>query len=381
VPHEEKDTELNTVKERQICGPTNEKKCMANAFINELERIASEHHTSYCGRDNWIQICDKIKKSEQTIKNIIYGAADGSGFDMSQLKEHNELMNELIILSANHKNVIFTENQNIDDLIFALESSLLLKVDGDNGNFTYEAIGRASGDGWTTFGNTMLMAAYYEYTFHIAGIKEYFLKAKGDDTIFGFNPKYMCNFKEAHSKLFTQGKHQHSHGLAQICTDIKFGDLTELDFLSSEFIRCDNGYYRMVRILPRVIQSISWTTCLDLKNMRLTASQALEKRRELAFNNGLSLLAWGSGLPIIEVLGKKLVELGTQGKTTDWNKYADEARIWHKDTNDRDAYLCHLGERYNLSSEGVGMIEKAIASIGSLNGIVDIPELDLLYKC
>jgi len=373
VPHDLKDTFLNEVKERQICGPCFEKKVYANAFINLLEEVATKHFKHYCGRQNWIQICEALQKGERQGRGRRrWFASDGSGFDMTQLKAMNLLMNELIVACAKHQNVVWNEPFSVERLIEALEGSLLLNVSMDKGALQYVVEGRASGDGWTTFGNTMLMIAYWEFTFHKAGITDYYLKVKGDDVLFNLNVDDIPKLEVAVSQVFTKGKHEHNHGLGQICKKIDQGDLTDLDFLSNEFFLTKEGNYRMTRIPARVLQTNSWTT-------KLPPQKLLAQRQELCFAKGMCLKAWADGLPIFGVLADKMIELGKPGKLTTYDEYADGGRVWHQGRDDYEAYMVYLNSRYGIGRREVESAERKIRSLKRLDGFLDLPELSNFY--
>jgi hypothetical protein len=375
VPHDLKETPANETKERQICGPTDEKKCLANAFINKLEELASKYYKPYCGRANWIQICKDLEKIEAKYVNPIWGASDGSGFDMTQFPEMNELMNELILTAARHDAVKFSEEFDYEDLKEALQGSLTLKVGIDHGDLKYEAVGRASGDGWTTFGNTMLMISYWAFTFEeIAGIQDYDLKVKGDDVLFALNRHQLAQLKQAIPIVFTSRKDDHAHGLGQICKKVMYGDIEEMDFLSNEFFRTKEGNIRMTRIPARVIQTLSWSTRVPKTGRRKEAI-----RKELCFSKGACLEAWASGLPIFGVLAKKMKQLGVEGKASEWNQYSDADRVWHQNRDDYDAYMQYLQERYGMTPSEVKDIENRINKLSTLTGVLDAPALEKFY--
>lgn len=372
--HDLKETELNDVKERKICAPTDEKKAMANAFINKLEEIADRYLDSYCGRCDWMQIAKKVENAMLRIRHIIFCAADGSGFDMSQLIQHNTLMNNLIKKCARHNNVVFNEPLTPDLVDRALDSSLVLSVSASNGDIQYEAQGRASGDGWTTFANTMLMISYYRFVLYQANIdpEHYFLLVKGDDVLLAMSECYKDVFERMHSRYFTSKKHVHSHGLGQICTEIKWGPLQEMDFLSNHFFFTGKDRVRITRIPARVFQTISWSTQLK------SDGKMYKNQKELCFSKGMSLLSWAQGLPIFEKLGKKMVQLGVKG-ISDFNYYTEKCRQWHP-RNDYDAYCSYLNQKYALTMKDVKDIEAKIDAIHSLSGVVNIPQLDLFYN-
>jgi len=373
VDHEHKNTPENSVKEMQICGPSDVKKLFANAFIKLLEGVAHRHIPQYCGRKNWPEICKTIEAKTSELFDAIFGAADGSGFDMTQLKWQHELMNELIMTCAKHQNVTFEEPLDVEQLFKVLQDSLMLDV--TSGNAHYVTQGRASGDGWTTFGNTVLMMAYWMFTFDQAGIDDYFLLVKGDDVLMGLNQCDKAVFDKTWPLFFTSTKTLQDHGLGQICTKIQFGKIEELDFLSNHFFWTKHGTLRMSRIPPRVFQSTSWSTKIV---PFVTHPNYHKYAQELVYSKGMCLLAWARGLPIWHVLGEKMVQLGKPGKLSEFNEYSDGVRTWHA-RDDYDSYLEYLENFYGITIADVKSIERKIASISCLSGVVDIPELDKFY--
>jgi len=379
--HDEKFSILNDVKERQINAPPDEKKFLANAFINLLEGIAHRHFPSYCGRKNWLEICDSIEKGTYKFNDPIFGAADGSGFDMTQLTWQHMLFNELMKACANHPNVTWLDPMNIEGFLRAIKESLLLKVNSDGIKYTTQ--GRASGDGWTTLGNTILMSSYWEYTFFKFGFTEedYFLMVKGDDVLFAFEAVHHDRFNKFWPTIFATSKIRQDFGLGQICTKILFGDITEMDFLSNHFFYNAMGRLRMTRIPARVIQTTSWSTKVPKNISKTTLSGQLKRikvARNLCYSKGMCLLAWAKGLPIFQTLGETLVRLGKAGKHHDFNEHSDTYRVWH-DVDDSQEYLFYLWQRFKISASDVESIELKLRSINSLHGIIDIPEFEKFY--
>jgi len=368
--HELKDTAENDVKERQICGPSDEKKVMCNAFINELERIAHLYMKTYCGRKNWLEICSGIETWYQDITDPILGASDGSGFDMTQLKANNVLVYNLMKECARHTNVSFNEPLTKEDVYRALDVSETLKVSVDNGQLTYQADGRASGDGWTTFGNTLLMISYWEYAFYLSKIPDdkWRLTVKGDDVLFAVSAEYKSQLESSIKVCFTPNKHEHSHGLGQISKKIDWGQIEDLDFLSNHFFWTGHGKLRMTRIPPRVFQTNSWST-KAIHDPRLIPG--------LVYSKGKNLVSWGKGLPIWEVLGNKMMELGRFDSRVQ-NEYSDEGRLWNGN-DDYLSYISYLEYRYGWDLRTVKEIEDLIKQITSLEGFVTLNALDMLY--
>jgi hypothetical protein len=376
VDESERFTSKNEVKERQINCPPDEKKFAANAFINILEGIAHKHIPSYCGRKNWIEICSDLEGGIEKLNHPIFGAADGKGFDMTQLTWQQKLTNELIKACALHPNVTWNEPLTVDFLLRALSESLKLKVASEK-DIYYEVEGRASGDGWTTFCNTILMSSYWEFTFAEFGFTkdDYYLTVKGDDVLFAIEESRYLEFNKFWPTMFAVDKAKQDHGLGQICKTIVFGPIEAMDFLSNHFFYNEKGGLRMTRIPSRVIQTSSWSTKvpLGMKGHKLEAVC-----RELCYSKGMCLLSWAMGLPIFEELGKAMVRVGRPGSYVDVNVHVDTYRIWHN-ALDREAYLLYLSNRYGMTRKDVHNIESQLKSANSIDGVLDIPEFDLLY--
>jgi len=379
VLHEYKDTPDNKVKERQICGPLDAKKVMANAFCNAMEGLMDRKNKHYCGRKNWIQICAALNRARCDIPDGVDSSYDFSGYDMTMLQQDNALVYDLMMRMAVHRNTTFIDPLSVEDLQIALDKSYQLRVYVDNRGFSYVADGRASGDGWTTLANTILSCAYYEFCMYEAGIPEdrYFIMAKGDDVLVRVSSKYITQYEETHKKLFTDTKVEQTHGLGKICTDKVTGDILDMPYLSNHFFEDEYGNLRMTRIPLRVIQTISWTTKL---HDSWSLETKLKIRKQLCYSKGKCLLAWAEGLPIWDVLARKMIELGEEGKHTEYDKYADKSRTWHKGRDDRQSYLRYLSVGFDMNEFDVQEIERKIQSITDLSGEVFIPQLEKFYN-
>jgi hypothetical protein len=371
-----KDSEFNTVKERQISGPPTAKKIFANPFINALEKLAHNNIKNYCGMKDWPAICKTIEEQSAEVPDIVYGAADGSGFDMTQFREMHEMVNELIMACADHVNTEIEMPLTREHLMFALQDSLILDVSVARGAVRYKAEGRASGDGWTTFGNTVLMMSYWRYTFEKAGIKKFVLLVKGDDVLFGISKKHRQLLELWIRRLFATKQEFVCHGLGQICKFVKWGTLDEMDFLSNYFFYTDAGSVRMSRIPERVFQTMSWSTKIPFG---LSERKEKEIARELCFSKGHSLLAWSRGLPIFEKYARKMIELGKKGKATEYNEYSDEARVW-KAEDDRGAYISFLSARYSITEREILNIETAIDGLTDIYDELYVPEISAFFS-
>lgn len=374
LPHEYKDTIENDIKERQICGPLDEKKVLANAFVNKVEELCHEFIPEYCGRKNWMEICKDIENATDDIPNILFGAADGSGFDQTQLKMHNRLMNRFYKEVMELPNFILGPEFSKEEINYILEQSLTVKVSVDHGALKYTSECRASGDGWTTNGNTLLMMSYWLYCFEMARVplEMRFLRVKGDDVLLALNDKYKVEFEKARKLLFTTTKHEQSHGLGQICKKIDYGCITSLDFLSCYFFYTSQGRLRMTRIPERVIQTIAYST-------RYKMGDKVDIKYSLCYSKGKCLQAWARGLPIFDVLAAKMIELGRPGKWSDYDIYADGGRIWLP-KDDYAAYSDFLMHRYGMGRRDIETIENKIRSLKTIDDVVVIPELELLFN-
>jgi len=356
-------------KERQICGPPDSKKVAGNVFIWFMEGIAHKYLDEYCGRQNWMDICNSLDKWATDLNDPIYFDSDGSAFDITQLRRAHVMMNRFMMFAA--ELCEFKDPLSIEHLKRALDASLDLYVSADNGQLKYRAQGRASGDGWTTFANTILMICYWEFTFYMAEIpkSKYRLKVKGDDVLGAVEKHYRPALEKWVNILFTKTKSKQKHGLGQVCKMLNFGDITEMSFLSNHFFRTDRDKIRMTRIPARVFQTNSWSTkCVH--DARLIPG--------LCYSKGMNLLAWGKGLPIWEVLGNKMVELGKYDPRVKRNEYSDEPRCWNGN-DDRNAYMRYLINRFKMTEAEVVDIETQIGNIKELHGHIYLPALDKLY--
>ena len=91
-----------SAKNRQICGPHDTKK-IANAFISFMEKnteaALSEAFSDwiYCGSKNWDDLGEVLTKMNDSFHRPIWGAADGSGFDMTQHYVTINYFNDIVI--------------------------------------------------------------------------------------------------------------------------------------------------------------------------------------------------------------------------------------------------------------------------------------------
>jgi hypothetical protein len=335
VPYDQKETPLNNVKERQISGPSDAKKLLANSLINELEKMADKYIDGYCGCKNWPEICEWIWGKMCHMVDPVVGFSDGSGFDMTQIKRLQQLFTKLM------KKLLASDLISFDDVLdgakveMAFENSEILKVVAADGNIIYEAEGRASGDGWTSYGNTILMRSYWKFIAKKAGLKkdEFHIMNKSDDVVLLCERARLGDLQKSIARYMSKENILDCFGLGQVTKFVKWGNLEDGDYLSNMFFMTERGP-RMVRIPSRVFQTISWTDKIKpgLKHLD-------EISKNILFSKGSCLYAWGKGLPIFGVLAEKMMELGIEGPASDINKYVDPYRVWYDD----DDYIACCG--------------------------------------
>ncbi len=371
VVTELRDTEENTVKERQISGPSAEKKIFANGFFNELERVADKHVKGYCGSKNWDQIASFVNQMEEERMEPKFCFSDGSGFDMTQTRQLLNRFNTEVQEIIEGKFVAFCEPLGGNMVMKALLDSIDLKVIANNGSIKYVTEGRASGDGWTTFGNTMLMLSYWRYTMKLAGIKrhQYSMLVKGDDVLLCIENKDQGKLRQAVQEVFWHKNEAVRHGLGQVCKDLTFGSITDGTFLSAMFFRTSRGL-RMTRIPKRVIQSHGWSI------------KALEPGRnpdELLYSKGMCLWAWAGDLPIWRAIAQKSI---MDGKECDWKLHLEHGDIGryveNRGISDSRNYMRWLEDRFDITRNEVADLEELILSSDKLEDIRH-PVFDKLY--
>jgi len=389
VYHWLKDTKWNDVKERQICGPSAEKKAY-NAFINQLEGIAHLHDKHYCGRKNWEEICHMIDVIRDNHPTWMCWKADLSRFDASQIsflwrkcngESQKYLMmtyhlHEAMKRYAKHPNVIWHEPLTVEGFCQMLDQSLIIQASMARGHIKYFTQGRASGDGWTTFGNTHMVESYQAFVYRKAGSKDIDDDewiCKGDDGLGWLDPSMQPAWVAAKEYVFSDTKD--GEGGIGVCErDLVFGDIDEMDFLSNFFFITDDNHVRMTRMPHRVIQTNSWSTSLA----KIPEHQVADVRKQLVYSKGMCLLAWGTGLPIWEKLGQKMVTLGKKGPYSEFDQYADGPRTWQP-RDDRKAYLRFLERKFGVTEAMVVQIEQQIDSVQSLEGELFSEFFDLFY--
>jgi len=376
VPHDFKDTDLNTVKERQISGPSDDKKIAANALINLLEKIADKSVKGYCGGKNWETICGCLNSFEDSIPNPIWLCADGSGFDMTQTTMLQEEFNMHFEKMLDTGLIDYGALGSKEHTMKALLQSLILKVNVNRGDASYQAEGRASGDGWTTFGNTILMLSYWRFVMFKAGIKEndYNLLVKGDDVIICLNEQRKPYLEYWVKQLFVMKNENKKHGLGQICKFLKWGHIEDMDFLSCDFFINNQGRIRMVCKGHRTIQKGPWSLHITTGDQMLQ-----EKSASYLFAKGEAMEHWGGDLPFYGAYARMMKRLGKKGIWADYNMYTDEGRQWHK-TDDRESFLSWLNYMHGITQQEVEEVEELMNRANDPLQTITHTVFDKLYE-
>jgi len=391
-----KDEPINDVKERQICGPSDEKKVIGNAFVNAMEKLCTKHVRGYCGNSSWDQITTKLADWECEYRDPIWFAGDGSGFDMTQSYAIIQMWNDVLekFLKKHEGQIIYPQYIDHEDIMVVFRESEILSVSVMRGLVNYKTKGtRASGDGWTSWANSLLQLAYWRCVRTHSRTKLDVL-CKGDDVIGVTDIKEKANIEKSVKALFTQDKAPKVHGLGQILKFIKWGTLDELDFLSAYFVQDGHGGYNLTRIPARILQLTPWVTSIPTEIVRKPV--ALEAyTRNICYANGLCGLSWAHGLPVWEEYYRMLIRLSRvqrdeisdlcdiETALTELNVKIDQfnARLVNKwrDHRDRQAYMDWLYDKYGWSRYDVDSLEATFRAVSHIYDEVRIPALDDLF--
>lgn len=373
VPHDLKNTSANDVKERQISAPSMHKKIAGGVGTYALEGLFHRNFSWYCGRQNWEQICEQLDKGLLDFEDPVAGCADMSGCDMTLREFVCKAQSDAIEIMIKDNGYVSWDTLLSPDLMLrAYRESQTLKVQVNRGDVSYSTVGRASGDSWTTFSNTWIVAsmfrfALYKYGFNPdangkkIGFKPYLLKCKGDDTISIVERKDRELAQLAIQRYFALRNAFEKYGLGTVVKHVKWCEIEEMDFLSNQFFRTNRGL-RMVRIPARVFQSMPWSTNVDD-----TTRDTERVRGELCYSKGMCLKAWAKGLPIFDKLADKFIELGVKTLNVQNEKeyeYVDKYRVWNQEHDDRDAFLQWLHSMYGVTPEEVEELESIIEELG-----------------
>jgi len=377
------------VKERCIYGPSAHKKYNTGPFMHKMEEILHKWCKSYCGQKNWTDITTTVTDAENAFlkaKLTPTGVeADFSRYDSTQRKFILSLWTKMVERIVDEAPIYWGLDQDAAKVKDYVKQTMLIKLTAFQGLVTAKAYSRASGDTWTTLGNTITsmclwsaVLAPYGFNPWLDGIrkgfKAVFLLFKGDDMFGLVDKKDVTSFKEAVVAGFNKDNTKEPYGVGCIVKVVEEGPISQRSYLSALFVPRRAGGYRMVRKLERVLTNNPFST-----QAKITDHDIDKVALELLHSKGLSLLAWGQGLPIVDVLARKMIQLGKPGL-----KHTDYAAKWQICTDnlstDYEDYATWLFEKYGLTDADIQRIEGRIQKIKNPLEEVIIPELDIILQ-
>jgi hypothetical protein len=333
---------------------------------------------------NWSQICETLQEMEEKFKRRgiqpIFVEADFSRYDSTQKRPILVLLHNMFKRVSLTTILIWSNLLCVTTLHLFLDNSLELKLVVMGGFIVAYICSRASGDTWTTVGNTITSKALWSVVLEcenfnpdLDGFREnfkpVFMMMKGDDMIGMINPCDLDAFVKAVTNGFNKDNTPKPHGVGCIVKVVEYGDIEQRSYLSARFFRRTGGGLRMVRKPERVFMTNPFSTKIQpgMKALDYTA-------RQLLYAKGQCMLAWGEGLPIFDTLARKMIELGV---VCDFPKeYADKERICDDvRAQDYDDCARWLMENYDLASDEIEEIEQRIRDITSVGTEVVINSL------
>jgi len=228
-----------------------------------------------------------------------------------------------------------------------------------------------SGRNNTTEGNTRRNLEMECFIMYCAGLRFNLLKwetpevdaepeCKGDDSINAIRPELIGKYVECLSQVFITKK---SLGLGQEMKICKIVPLSRMEFLSLEFLVHEHGL-RAIRPLRRVLQFIGWST-------KLTTQRMHYKARKMMWCEGINMLGWCKGLPILETIANRMIENGIRCNQVEMELYMSEYKIIDKVTDehdmqpeDGDLYFEYINRVHGISKDMVVDFEKKIKESG-----------------
>jgi len=295
-------------KNRCICSPNTWHKYVLGPVTYKLEKLF-KNFKGYCGGKNWDELQLVYKQNE----NCGYTSTiqlDGSGFDRSQHLELKQIVDYKIY------KFVAPYVHHVDKKLFDFYSQpiwrkikCVITVTTAGGKKKKQNMGSIlqrgktfSGSMDTSLMNTLRMALYNRYTLErVAKIKtwNYSLLCKGDDSAVFIKPQFLKQALEAYDKTFTRKK-TGIHGLGQIAKFIKTGDISDIDFCSTQTYKDTIGNFHIVRKWDRYLTLTPWSR----KALSLSKDELKVYKRSLYESN----LAWCKGLILFESFNEFLKE-------------------------------------------------------------------------
>ncbi len=426
VTEELLETEKNELKERCIYGPSALKKYHTGPLMKALERLLDKYCPNYCGGKNYTQIAKHFEKWDEQgysgqfkrsmidetkvqlgkdsnfrAKNrphllskslrVIKFYSDMSRYDTTQKERILKSFERMIrkIMTSPHIQWSLEMNPNkIDEFIRHSCEILLYAFQGDVQARVYS---RASGDTWTTLANTITSIVLWSVVCSEFGFNEYmdghregtlplWMLFKGDDTAGQLYEIDQDRLNTAIKQGFNQGNTPEPHGVGCIAKMAVFCESHDLDFLSNRMIPRRAGGYRVVRKLQRVLATNHLSTQIQ------KGRKEQETADELLYSKGMSLLAWGKGLPIYDTLARKMIQLGkpTYKLHVSAREYEHSEKYRTCDdilASDYEDAISWMHGEYGLTRMDILTIERKVDAIQSSADIVVIPELDRVMNC
>jgi hypothetical protein len=278
------------------------------------------------------------------------------------------------------------------------------------------AVGRASGDGWTTVANSWLSECYYSYVCYRADIPEDRWDGlfAGDDVLMNMTEHYRVRFQEEFDLCFAIRNEDIEFGIGQVCKDPKWGDIEDVSFKSCWMYRTKYGI-AISRNLARFFKSEPFSAKVDQSlfdrvdrlREQIAASLIVPKnlftkllkaegelhqaKMALFYAKLMCAKAWthddeGGVLPIVgtyvdhmlSLLPQELTDKIKTHRLATHKEYADHGRITSCKV-DREAFLGFLSHRCNTTIEALFAIDTQIQEIDGIHEVREISELKAFY--
>jgi hypothetical protein len=261
VKSEKQFIESDIPKTRCICAPIPLLKYIMGPVVLEMERRFKNNFKGYSVPPTWEE--QEQMLDEWELNGFTYTLQlDGSSFDLTQHQKIKTLIDQAIYNIVYNQGGINTLQDNVTRGVFeesvnAIRRKIQCNVFEEGKINTHGVLtvyGKTfSGSPDTTLMNTIRMVCYNRFVNEgLLGLNkdEYKLWVKGDDVVCSYDSNLTRNrAMEQYANVFTQDKEIKIHGLGQIAKYYKLGDLTDIDFCSTNVIRTLNGHKIIRKIL------------------------------------------------------------------------------------------------------------------------------------
>lgn len=389
VDHDEKDTEKNDVKERQI---VSSQYLLCNIIYEKETELVKEF---FYQRYGYHVLAPSLDISEMgpflyetfsDVPNPQYLEADGSRFDKCCHRLYDKEIKMALIGGVSDS--IFPEPITHDYIEKAILGDDISRVQLCN-DFKYKVKGRRSGEGCTYLANSILMAVIWLYISKEAKVpKDNFrFTVRGDDMIAVVSRQYTKQINGVIKAQFVD-KDQANGLVGFIFKKVFHHDsIEDASFISLNFID-EGSTWRAVRILGRVNQFTPWSTQLD----KVAKKDFDQARSMLTFMMGCSLLSWASNLPIYRELALQLISLGKKCSLDEVRNLrlireremrakgeSTETLFQKKDSFNADKYLEGwewLRRRFDATDDEIADCIKQVRNVSSIHQVIYSPLFD-----